>query len=97
MKKENLTFARLILAMHEATKTLGFYAQRDTMHDIAELDDLFKECPEDGFTRPWSLRENGTHLGYGCDFEPVAQYTIRYYAVDANHPYGTWSIEQEEA
>lgn len=96
MKKQNLTFGLLILAMHEATQSLGFYAQRDTMHDIAELDDLYKECPEDGFRRPWNLRENGTHLGYGCDFEPIAKYTIGYQAADVNHPYGTWSIEQEE-
>ncbi len=96
MKKTNLTFGLLILAMHEATKSLGFYAQRDTMHDIAELDALYKQCPEDGFTRPWSLRENGTFFGYGCDFEPTARYIIKYEAVDVNHPYGTWSIEKEE-
>lgn len=65
MKKTNLSFGLLILAMHEATQSLGLYAQRDTMHDIAELDDLYKQCPEDGFTRLWSLREGGSHLGYG--------------------------------
>lgn len=96
MNRKELTFGMLVLAMAQATKYLDFYAQRDMVADIAELDDMVKEEPKVDFSVTWFLRNNGTCLGYECDFKPVAVYTLTYHAIDGNHPYGSWSIQERQ-
>lgn len=98
MRREHLTFAQLVEAMHLATKNLGTYAQRDTMLDIASLYELWAICPSDGFRRSWKLRQNGTHLGTKApdDFNAIAEYDITYSTKPIHEDplqQGEWSIE----
>lgn len=62
MYRQNLTFGQLIEAMHAATKNFEFYAQRDTMLDIADLAEAQNDHKADDFSKVWHICENGTHL-----------------------------------
>lgn len=91
----NLTFAQLIRYMHKATSTHGRTTQRDTISDIADL----QECYENAIKRNsyverfWGIKYDGTIMCRTCDFGVFENNIIdRYRILWSEH--SNWAIEE---